>query len=149
MQRMVYESFLEQCWDGVKTIAESDYLAARQLIMNKNELPPKDRTNSVVKKTAVDLLMRTKHASLQPILEKILGPCNPRPTFIANSKEYTYGYLSEGIHFPSKKHLYVRDDEPEDVKAFFLCLAKVFGLEGEVLDSKLISFATAPKTPTT
>lgn len=83
--------------------------------------------------------MRTNHPDIQNIHKKILGKCNPPPAFISNTREYTYGYLSNAIHFPGGKDMYVRDDEPDDVKKFFMCLAQIYDFNTEVLDPCLIS----------
>lgn len=85
--------------------------------------------------------MRVTIPEIDRILSSILGSCTRGAcTFPRARADLAYGVLSDAVHLPVGQELYVKDDESEDVKMFFLCLAERYGIPGEVLDSNYIGW---------
>eukprot|EP00286_Rhodomonas_abbreviata_P014907 CAMPEP_0181341248 /NCGR_PEP_ID=MMETSP1101-20121128/30298_1 /TAXON_ID=46948 /ORGANISM="Rhodomonas abbreviata, Strain Caron Lab Isolate" /LENGTH=241 /DNA_ID=CAMNT_0023452491 /DNA_START=268 /DNA_END=993 /DNA_ORIENTATION=- len=139
-QRMLYEKFLSQCWAHIQSLDQGS-AAIANLRANVENFPKNATKVKAPKKTTVDNAMRVKIPEIENILSSILDSCTLGACTLPRARpDYTYGVLSDAVHLPVGQELYVRDDEAEDVKMFFLCLAEQYGIPGEVLDSNYIAW---------
>eukprot|EP00286_Rhodomonas_abbreviata_P020785 CAMPEP_0181293248 /NCGR_PEP_ID=MMETSP1101-20121128/2964_1 /TAXON_ID=46948 /ORGANISM="Rhodomonas abbreviata, Strain Caron Lab Isolate" /LENGTH=233 /DNA_ID=CAMNT_0023397823 /DNA_START=314 /DNA_END=1015 /DNA_ORIENTATION=- len=139
-QRMLYEKFLSQCWAHIQSLDQGS-AAIANLRANVENFPKNATKVKAPKKTTVDNAMRVKIPEIENILSSILDSCTLGACTLPRARpDYTYGVLSDAVHLPVGQELYVRDDEAEDVKMFFLCLAERYDVPGDVLDSNCIAW---------
>lgn len=131
-QRMVYERFLVECWVDLQALSPGDSTSVQRF---EPKFPAKPGAKFPTK-TTVDTVMRMEAPFIDNILSKILGTC----TFPTTRQDLKYGVLSEAVHFPMGQELFVRDDEADDVKAFFKHLADRYSIPSEELNSNYISW---------
>jgi len=87
-------------------------------------------------KTTVDKIMRLDIPEIQQIYSKVMVDCKSNPTCMLPRVQnyHVYGVLSTDVHLLPDE-LYIRDDEPQAFREFFQCLAEMYKVSSEMLDS--------------
>jgi hypothetical protein len=83
--------------------------------------------------------MRLDIPEVKNIYTKVMQKCECYPgcKYPRVTGDFLYGSLSVDVHL-LPDIVFVRDDDPPDFAPFFTCLAEMYGVKTEVLNSNMI-----------